>query len=125
MSAGPFALRIYESDSAETHFIKQQGESAMFSIGGSPNTSPAGPPTSPFWAKTSRAAKEYGLRPRKLRFRFTPGSEPTGYGDCGVLEIVIYSKSVYDSADIGGAATYLGAAGKIVGRVSEDIYPVT
>jgi len=125
MSAGNFTLRIYESDSAETHFIKQQPESAVFSIDGTPNTIPAGPPTSVFWAKTSRGAKEYGLRPRKLRFRFTPGSEPTGYADCGILEIVVYSKSVYDGAVLGGPATYLGGAGTIVGRVPEDIYPVT
>lgn len=125
MSAGPFTIRVYESDSAETHFIKQQPESAVFSIDGSPNTIPAGPPTSVFWAKSSRGAKEYGLRPRKLKFRFNNGSEPTGYADCGTLEIVIYSKSVYDSAVIGSNATYLGAPGTIVGRSPEDIYPAT
>jgi hypothetical protein len=118
-------LVIYEGDSGEKHLIKQQPESAVFSIGGSPNTIPAAPATSPFWAKSSRGAKEYGLRPRKLRFRFTPGEEPSGYGDCGVLEVVIYSKSVYDNAVLGGPATYLGGAGKIIGRVSENIYPAT
>lgn len=125
MSSGPFTVRVYESDSAETHFIKQQPESAVLSIDGSPNTIPAGPPSSPFWAKTSRGAKEYGLRPRKLKFRFTPGSEPDGYADCGTLEIVIYSKAVYDAAVIEGPALYLGAPGKIVGRSPENIYPVT
>lgn len=125
MSAGNFTLRIYESDSAETHFIKQQPESAVFSVDGTPNIIPAGPPSSVFWAKTSRGAKEYGLRPRKLRFRFTPGNEPAGYADCGILEIVIYAKSVYDEAVLGGPATYLGGSGTIVGRVPEDIYPVT
>ena len=125
MSSGNFTLRIYESDSAETHFIKQQPESAIFSIGGTANSIPAGPPSSVFWAKTSRAAKEYGLRPRKLRFRFTPGDEPAGYADCGTLEIVIYTKANYDGAVLGGPATYLGGAGTIVGRVAEDIYPVT
>jgi hypothetical protein len=122
--AGNFTIRVYEADSAEKHLIKQQPESAVFSIGGSPNTIPSGPATSPFWAKTSRGAKEYGLRPRKLKFRFTPGGEPAGYADCGTLEVVIYSKANYDAAQIGGPATYLGAPGTIVGRVSEDIYPV-
>lgn len=125
MSAGTFTIRVYESDSAETHFIKQQPESAVFSIDGSPNTIPAGPPTSVFWAESNRAAKQYGLRPRKLRFRFNAGEEPEGYITGGVYEIVVYSKSVYDAAVIGSAATYLGGAGTIIGRVSEDIYPVT
>lgn len=125
MSSGPFTVRVYEANSAETHFIKQQPESSVFSISGSPNTIPAGPPSSPFWAKTSRGAKEYGLRPRKLKFRFTNGQEPTGYADCGTLEVVIYSKAVYDAAVIGSDATYLGAPGTIVGRSPESIYPVT
>lgn len=124
MSAGPFTIANYEADSGEIHLLKQQPESAVFSINGSPNTLPAGPATSPFWAKASRGAREYGLRPRKLRFKFTAGSEPTGYADCGVLEVVVYSLSVYNNAVVGGAATYLGAPGRIVGRVPEDIYPV-
>lgn len=121
---GLFTIRIYEGNSAEKHLIKSQPESAVFSIGGSPNAIPTGPATSPFWAKTSRGAKEYGLRPRKLRFRFDAGDEPDGYADCGVLEVVVYTKSVYDNATVGGTATYMGASGKILGKVPESIYPV-
>lgn len=125
MSAGTFTIRIYESDSGDTHFIKQQPESAVFSIDGNPNTIPAGPPTSPYWAETNRGARQYGLRPRKLVFRFNPGEEPEGYATGQTYDIVIYSKSVYDSAVISSPATYLAGAGTIVGRVPEDIYPVT
>lgn len=125
MSAGNFTVVIYESDSAETHFLKQQPESAVFSIDGSPNTIPAGPPSSVFWAKSSRGAKEYGLRPRKLRGRWLSGQQPENYADCSSFEVVVYSKSVYDAAVIGTSCTYLGAPGTIIGRVAEDIYPVT
>lgn len=124
MSAGTTVVRIYEGDSAEKHLVRQQEESSVFSIAGSPNTIPAGPATSPFWAKVSRGAKEYGLRPRKLRGRWNSGAAPAGYSDCGEFEVVVYSKSVYDAAQIGSACTYLGAAGTIIGRVPEDIYPV-
>lgn len=123
MSSGSFVIRYYEADSTEIHAIRQQPESAIFSIDGTPNTIPAGPATSPFWAETGRGAKEYGLRPRKLRVRFTPGAEPAGYANCGVLEIVIYTKANYDSAILGGSGTYLGAPVTILGRVSENIYP--
>lgn len=125
MSNGAFVTRIYESNLGTFHNIKQQPESAVFSISGSPNTIPAGPVNSPFWAKTSRGAKEYGLRPRKLRFQFDVGTAPASYEECGMLEIVVYSKSAYDGAALEGAATYLGAAGKIKGRVPESIYPAS
>lgn len=123
MSAGSFVIRYYEADSGEIHAIKQQPESAVFSIDGTPNTIPAGPATSPFWAKTSRGAKEYGLRPRKLRIQFVAGQEPTGYANCGVLEVVVYTQANYNSAILGGSGTYLGAPILILGRVPEDIYP--
>jgi hypothetical protein len=125
MSAGGFTLAVYESNVGTFHWIKQQPESAIFSIDGSPNTIPAGPVNSPFWAKTSKAAKEYGLRPRKLRFRFNAGTEPDGYEDCGTLDIVVYSKSVFLTAVLNTSASYMGAPGKIVGRVPEQIYPST
>ncbi len=124
MSSGPTTIVIYEANSAEKHLLRQQPESAVFSMDGTPNTIPAGPATSIFWAKSTRKAKEYGLRPRKLRGRWNSGAQPTGYADCAEFEVVVYSKSVYDSAVIGSACTYLGAPGIIVGRVPEDVYPV-
>lgn len=124
MSAGTFTIRIYEADSAFKHLIKQNVESAIFSMDGTANAIPAGPATSPFWAETNRGATQYGLRPRKLRFRFNPGEAPTGYIDCGTYEIVVYSKGVFDGVNIGAPATYLGGAGQIIGRVAESIYPV-
>lgn len=124
MSAGTQTIRIYEADSAEKHLLRQQPESAIFSIDGTANAVPAGPATSPFWAKATRGAREYGLRPRKLRGRWTAGQQPTGYADCAEFEVVVYTKAIYDAAVIGSPCTYLGAGGLIIGRVPEDIYPV-
>ncbi len=124
MSSGPTTIVIYEGDSAEKHLLRQQQESAVFSIDGTPNTIPAGPATSIFWAKSTRKAKEYGLRPRKLRGRWASGAQPTGYSDCAEFEVVVYSKAIYDAAVIGSPCTYLGSTGTIIGRVPEDVYPV-
>jgi hypothetical protein len=124
MSSGNFAIRFYEADSGEIHLIKQQPESAVFSIGGSPNALPAGPATSPFWAKTNRAKTEYGLRPRKIKFRFNPGEEPAGYVAGASYDVVVYSTATYNNATIGSVGNYLGGAGVILGKIAEDIYPL-
>lgn len=124
MSSGPFDIGIYEADSGEKHNVKFQPESTVFSIGGSPNTLPAGPATSPFWAEIGKGKKEYGLRPRKIRIRWT-GPPPDDYADCSSLEIVVFDAGVYTAATIGSAATYLGATAKIVGKIPEQMYPIT
>jgi hypothetical protein len=123
MSAGQFTIVIYQADSGETHFLKQQPESGVFSLDGVPNQTQAGPPTSPFWAETNRGARQYGLRPRKMRFRFDSGQEPAGYLPGATYDIPVYSKGVYDGAVIGSKATYLGNSGTLVGRKGESIYP--
>jgi len=123
MSAGPFINRFYEADSGEIHLIKQQPESAVFSIGGVANAIPAGPATSPFWAKASKGKNEYGMSPRKLKFKFNTGQAPAGYQADAVHAIPVYSLSVYNGATVGAVATYLGGTGTIVGKQSENIYP--
>jgi hypothetical protein len=122
MSAGPFILRFYEADSGDTHVIRTQPETAVFSIGGAPNVIPAGPATSEFWAEVGRGNTEYGLRPRKLRIRWT-AAPPEGYSPNATLEVVVFSPAAYNSATLLSSATYLGAAAQIVGKVPENIYP--
>lgn len=124
MSAGAFDVGFYEADSGDIHNMRYQPETAVFSIGGSPNTLPAGPATSIFWAKVSKGKSEYGLRPRKVRIKWT-GNPPDDYDDCQTLEIVVFSLSVYNSATIGSPVTYLGTPGKLIGKVPENVHPVT
>lgn len=123
MSSGQFTIRIYEADSGEKHLLRQQPEGATLEIDGTPNTVQAGPATSPFWAKANRGAREYGLLPRKLRGRWNPGQQPPGYKEGAEFEVVVYSKSVFDGAAIGGSVSYLAGNGLLVGKVKEDIYP--
>lgn len=125
MSAGAFVIRFYEADSAEIHLIKQQPESAVLSLDGAPNVLPAGPATSIFWAKTNRAKTEYGLRPRKVKFRFNAGEAPDGYVVGATYDVVVYSLNTYNSATVGAPANYLGGAGVIVGKIAENVYPET
>lgn len=120
---GKTEIRFYQADSAEIHLVRQQPESAILSIDGSPNTIPAGPATSPFWAEVGRGAREYGLKPRVVRGQWLPGQAPAGYDECGEFEVVIYSTAVYNAATIGAPLTYQGGSAKIVGKTNEDIYP--
>ncbi len=123
MSAGPFINRFYQADSGEIHLIKQQPESAIFSIGGVANVIPAGPATSPFWVKSNKGKTEYGMSPRKLKFKFNSGEEPDGYQPGAVYAIPVYSQATYNGATVGAVGVYLGGTGVIVGKQSESIFP--
>lgn len=124
MSAGRFEIRLYEADSGEKHYIRQQPETGSLAItdGGS-NTVLDGAATSEFWAKESRGAREYGLRPRKLRLQWLPNGAPEGYKEEEDFTITIYSQAVYNAATLRKTATYLGGNCKVVGKIPEDIFP--
>ena len=123
MSSGNSVLRFYESNSGEKHLIRQQPETATAMFDDAANVVLEGPATSRFWAKSSRGAREYGLRPRKIRGRWNPDQAPPGYSDCAEFEVVVYSKAVYEGAILGGPLSYLAGTGTIIGRVPENIYP--
>lgn len=126
MSAGRFEIRIYEGDSGEYHYIKQQPETATLNIGvDNTNTVLSAEATSVFWAKESRGAREYGLRPRKLRMQWLPNQAPEGYKEEENFEITIYSTACYNTALLRQSATYLGGTCKVIGKVPESIYPVS
>jgi hypothetical protein len=124
MSSGEFSLGFYEGDSGEKHLIRYQPETAIFSLNGTPNTLPAGPATSIFWAKVTKGKTEYGMAPRKIRIKWT-GQPPADYADCETLEIVVFSLSVYNGATVGANATYLETPAQIIGKIPENVYPVT
>ena len=121
---GPFVIRRYEANNGEIHNMKQQPESDTLIVNALPHLIVPGPTTSDIFVKVSKGAKEIGIAPRKIRFRFTPGSEPDGYATCGVLTIAVQAKSQYDAAKVGDPGTYLGVAGTVVGKIPENVYPV-
>lgn len=123
MSQGPFDIRFYEADSGEKHVIRIQPETIDdLSIGGAPVPGGIGPATSPFWAKVTRGAREYGLRPRFFNVRWT-GSPPSGYAANETLSIPILNSSAYAGATVGLLVSYLGSEAKIVSKTDESIYP--
>lgn len=123
MSAGRFTLRFYVADSGEIHLLRNQPESAALDVDGTPNTVAAGPATSPFWAKSSRGANQYGLRPRKVGIRWNPGQAPAGYKEEEVLFVDIYQANQYNAMTINSPATYQGGTGTLVSKQPESIYP--
>lgn len=131
MSAGRFEIRIYEADSGEFHYIRQQPETATLDVnnadgsGSVQNTVLSDPATSVFWAKESRGAREYGLRPRKLRMQWLPGQAPEGYKEEENFDVTIYSTATYNNATLRAQGTYLGGTCKVVGKIPESVYPVS
>lgn len=125
MSAGRFEIRIYEADSGDNHYIRQQPETATLEVGGNANTVPEGDATSTFWVKESKGPREFGLGPRRLRLQWLPGQQPAGYKEEETFTIVIYKQSVYNSALIRNQGTYNGGACKVVGKIPESMYPVS
>lgn len=123
MSAGPFNQTFYESDTGETHIIRVQPETLTATFNGATNDPPAGPATSPFWAQVTRGAREYGLKPRRIRIKWDEGGAPAGYKEDEALEIVVLSSSAFGNATINSAVAYLGGTGTVLGKSPENIYP--
>jgi len=124
MSAGPFNIGIYTADSLEKHNIKYQPETAVFSIDGSPNVIPAGPVTTPEWVLATKNNRGYGLRTRKLKFRWNNGAEPAGYSPGSTVDITVFDPAVWATTTVGSPGTYLGGAGIIRGKIPEQRFPV-
>lgn len=123
MSAGPFEQTFYEGDSGDIHVVRVQPETLATSFAGTLNDAPAGPATSPFWAKVSKGVREYGLSPRTVNFIWDDGQTPAGYKAGDVQKIAVMQTSVFNAITINSAATYLGGTGTIRGKTVENLYP--
>jgi len=124
MSAGPFNIGIYQADDLEKHNIKYQPETAVFSIDGSPNVIPAGPTTSPEWVKGKKGNGEYGLRTRKLKFRWNSGEEPAGYSPGSTVDITVFDPAVWATTTVGSPGVYLAGTGIIRAKIKEQRFPI-
>lgn len=122
MSSGPFLQTNYEADSGEIHVIRVQPETVTLDAGPGQNTAPTAPPTSEFWAQVTRGSTEYGLRPRKVRFKWD-AAPPTGYSPGVAIELPVLDADVFNAIQLNGTGTYLGAAIQVVGKIPENIYP--
>lgn len=121
-SANGKGIYNYVADSGEIHIVELDDKTLTLNISGTAQAQPAGPPTSPFWAKVSRGATEYGLRPRKVGVCF----DTTAPGDLEVgptYDVVVLSPAEFNAASIGGTVTYQGETATVRRKPAESIYP--
>lgn len=121
-SAAGKGLYFYVADSGETHIVELDDVTLTLNISGTAVQQPSGPATSPFWAKVSRGATEYGLRPRKIGVCFdttAPGTLEVGR----TYDVVVLSPADYASATIGSTVTYQGQTATVRTKPIENIYP--
>lgn len=122
MSAGAFSNTRYESDGGTIHFIKVQEETLTMTVGGTANDAPTGAIDSQFAAETSRGAKAYGLRPRKINVSFTD-EPPTGYRPYTSLQLPILTTDLFESISDNDVVVYAGGTGEVSSKVAENIRP--
>lgn len=115
-------IYFYTADSGETHIVELDDVTLTLNISGTAQLQPTGPATSPFWAKVSRGATEYGLRPRKIGVCFdttAPGTLEVGT----TYDVVVLSDSEFNSATVGSTVTYQGESATVRRKIPESIYP--
>lgn len=122
MSAGSFSNQIYTAQNDETHNIKVQPETLALNINGQTNAADVGPATSLFWAETNRGSTEYGLRPRKVNFRWLTAA-PDGYSGSARLSLPLLNKAISAVAVTGALGVYLGSDIVVTGGQVESVYP--
>ena len=121
-SANGKALYFYAADSADVHIVELDDVTLTLNISGTAQLQPSGPATSPFWAKVSRGATEYGLRPRKIGVCFTttaPGTLEVG----PTYDVVVLSPTEFNAATIGATVNYQGEDAVVRTKTAESIYP--
>lgn len=121
-SANGKGIYFYSADSGELHIVELDDVSLTLNISGTAQIQPSGPATSPFWAKVSRAATEYGLRPRKIGVCFdttAPGTLEVGQ----TYDVVVLSPTEFNAATIGSTVTYQGESATVRTKTPESIYP--
>lgn len=121
-SANGKALYFYSADSAETHIVELDDVTLTLNISGTAQVQPSGPATSPFWAKVSRGATEYGLKPRWIGVCFTT-TAPATLEVGKTYPVVVLSPTEFAAATIGSTVTYQGESAVVRGKTDESIYP--
>lgn len=115
-------LTFYEADSADIHLGRLDENTVALNIGGTAQPQPAGPATSPFWYKVSRAKNEYGLRPRYISVCFTT-TAPNSLELGEVYDVVVLTAATFNALTVKGLVTYQGEEAEIQGKTPESIYP--
>ena len=120
MSTGAFVLSKYEANDGTIYPVKIQPETLDLTLG-SANTAPAAAADGPVLAKVSKTRRAYGVGCRKVSFKFTAETPPTGYSKGQVLSLPILKPTLWNTLKAGVTGTYLGGAVEVVGTSSENV----
>lgn len=115
MSAGRFVRSIYASDTGETHPIRVQPETLGLTIGGTANSAPPPPASSPLSAKVTGGSRSLGLIARRVSIQFDDGEAPAGYFEFGTLRVPWLDSGNFASIAVGDTGTYLGSPITVIG----------
>lgn len=121
-SANGKGLYFYLADSGEQHIVELDDKTLTLNISGTAQLQPAGPATSEFWAKVSRGATEYGLKPRTIGVCFTT-TAPATLEVGTTYSVVVLDPGEFGAATIGSTVTYQGETAQIRTKSQENIYP--
>lgn len=121
MSQGAFVNSRYSAEyAADTiHPIRVQPETLALVVDSEDNDPPAGSITNPISAVVSLGNRAKGLKPRTISIRLPLTGQPTGYLPGSVLVIPALNQVIYDAAQPGDSATYLGVTCTVVGKSPE------
>jgi hypothetical protein len=101
MSAGPFVIRNYESDTLPGNPImvaRVQPETSDLVLGGATNESGGATVTLPLRVNIAGNRNALGVKPRTVTLRWV-GDAPEGYQQSGRLVVPIFSRALWDSID--------------------------
>lgn len=124
MSAGAFINTRYAADynsGDQIHPIRVQPETLALIVDSEDNDPPAGATTNPISAVSSLGRRQKGLKPRTITIRLPLTGQPTGYLPNSLITLPALNRVIYDAAQPGDAATYLGVSTCVVVSKSPEL----
>lgn len=120
MSAGPFEIGSYSSNSGRIYACRPQPETKELTIDGVANAYPTGAVTEEVSARLSGGRKKIGCNARYVTIRFT-GTPPATYEAGQNLRVPCFQEAIWNAATLGATGSYLAAAIEVRGRTSEEL----
>lgn len=123
MSSGSFVRSRYGADYGDgtaIHPIRVQPETISLTINSEDNDPPAGAINNPISAIVSRGKRSSGLIPRIITLQFPATGQPTGYKALGFVRVPALNATIWQSAQRGDTATYLGVSCTVVSKSAEE-----
>jgi hypothetical protein len=122
MSAGAFVRSKYAADYGagdQIHPIRVQPETISLVIDSEDNDPPSGDISNPISAVVSNSRRKLGLTPRIITLQLPATGQPTGYKPSGIVRVPALNRTIFDAAQKGDEATYLGVTCIVVSKSTE------